>query len=189
VNSESQRINDLIKNARAQGLDKVFHRRGTELFFARITPFIFLATFAALLSALCAQKLSTNCGTSSSPGHVPGYSGFRNKASLPVDSPYSKVHKDPGKTGVTAAAKELKSQIEIQLSKPPAERSRAFAEGVRFLIAFGVALAGLLSGALGQLDKLALVPATFAIIALGFGADSIKNLLTQPAKKADGKPA
>ena len=119
----------------------------------------------------------------------PAIPDFVTRRACRLTRPILRCIKDPGKTGVTAAAKELKSQIEIQLSKPPAERSRAFAEGVRFLIAFGVALAGLLSGALGQLDKLALVPATFAIIALGFGADSIKNLLTQPAKKADGKPA
>jgi hypothetical protein len=87
------------------------------------------------------------------------------------------------------AEQKLSRTMEIQLSKPPAEKSRAVAEALRFLIAFGVALAALLSGALGQLDKLALVPATLAIIGLGFGADSIKNLLTQPAKKPDGKPA
>ena len=40
-----------------------------------------------------------------------------------------------------------------------------------------------MSGALSQLGKLDFVPATIAIVALGFGADSIKNLLTQPRKK------
>jgi hypothetical protein len=90
---------------------------------------------------------------------------------------------------VEPVEKTLSRKIEIQLSKPPAERARVFAETLRFFIAFGVALVALLSGALGQLEKLDIVPATLAIVALGFGADSIKNLLTQPAKKSAGKPA
>jgi hypothetical protein len=77
----------------------------------------------------------------------------------------------------------LTSTIEIQAGKQPSEYSRVIAGLLRFLIAFGVALAGLLSGALAQLEKLDFLPATLAIIALGFGADSIKNLLTQPAPK------
>jgi hypothetical protein len=60
-------------------------------------------------------------------------------------------------------------------------RARFYAEGLRFAIAFGVALAGLLSGALDQLNKLDFLPATIAIIGLGFTANSIKNLLTQSA--------
>jgi hypothetical protein len=77
----------------------------------------------------------------------------------------------------------LTSQLEIQRPAPK-ERSRFLAEFLRFAIAFGVALAGLLSGALGQLEKLDLIPATVAILALGFGADSIKNLLTQNTKRS-----
>ncbi len=80
------------------------------------------------------------------------------------------------------AAKTIESVLEIQPPKPH-EASRAFAEAVRFLIAFGVALAGLEAGALNQLAKLDFFPATLAVVALGFGADSIKNLLTQAPKK------
>ena len=70
----------------------------------------------------------------------------------------------------------------IVLERPPhADRAALDAEVLRFLIAFGIALAGLLSGALDQLSKLDFIPATVAILALGFGANSIKNLLTQPA--------
>ena len=61
------------------------------------------------------------------------------------------------------------------------DKARLVAEVLRFLIAFGIALAGLLSGALDQLSKLDFLPATIAILALGFGANSIKNLLTQPS--------
>jgi hypothetical protein len=64
------------------------------------------------------------------------------------------------------------------------DKARLVAEVLRFLIAFGIALAGLVSGALDQLSKLDFIPATIAILALGFGANSIKNLLTQPAPPA-----
>jgi hypothetical protein len=77
-------------------------------------------------------------------------------------------------------APPLKMTIQIQ-SVPTAERSRFWAEILRFAIAFGVALAGLLSGALEQLGKLDFIPASLAIIGLGFSASSIKNLLTQSA--------
>jgi len=70
----------------------------------------------------------------------------------------------------------------IVLERPPhTDKAALVAEVLRFLIAFGIALAGLLSGALDQLSKLDFIPATVAILALGFGANSIKNLLTQPA--------
>jgi hypothetical protein len=70
--------------------------------------------------------------------------------------------------------------IQIE-SAPASDRSRFWAEFLRFAIAFSVALAGLLSGALEQLNKLDIIPASIAIIGLGFGASSIKNLLTQSA--------
>ncbi len=77
----------------------------------------------------------------------------------------------------------LSTIVEIQRAERPSY-SRAFAEGVRFLIAFGVALAGLLSGALQQLEKLDFLPAMIVVLALGFAADSVKNLLTQTARRA-----
>jgi hypothetical protein len=80
------------------------------------------------------------------------------------------------------AADTIEGILEIQPPKPH-QATRAFAEAVRFLIAFGVALAGLEAGALDQLAKLDFFPATLAVVALGFGADSIKNLLTQAPKK------
>ncbi len=78
---------------------------------------------------------------------------------------------------------ELSAQIELQPSSPPREYSGAIAGTLRFLIAFGVALAGLESGAIDQLNKLGFLQATLAIIALGFGADAVKNLLTQSSSR------
>jgi hypothetical protein len=104
---------------------------------------------------------------------------------LPVRVPMDQNNPMVPKSG----PKSLTNTIEIQPGKPPSEYSRVIAELLRFLIAFGVALAGLLSGALAQLEKLDFLPATLAIIALGFGADSVKNLLTQPAPRTGPKPA
>lgn len=63
-----------------------------------------------------------------------------------------------------------------------AERSlhfgdRNWAELVRLAIALMVALLGLLAGARQEVLKLDLIPAAVAIFLLGFGADTIKNLL------------
>jgi hypothetical protein len=65
---------------------------------------------------------------------------------------------------VTSIEETVKSTIEIQPAYGSVEYSRVIAEGVRFLIAFGVALAGLLSGALSQLGRLDFVLATIAIV-------------------------
>jgi hypothetical protein len=73
----------------------------------------------------------------------------------------------------------------LQRSERPSY-SRVFAESVRFLIAFGVVLAALLSGAMQQLDRLDFVPSMIAVLVLGFGADTVKNLLAQTAKRAAG---
>lgn len=85
------------------------------------------------------------------------------------------------------AAKPLRSRLATTFDIRKRERSpysRAFAEGVRFLIAFGVTLAALLAGALQELEKLDFLPAVIAILALGFAADSVKNLLSQGSKRA-----
>jgi hypothetical protein len=75
-------------------------------------------------------------------------------------------------------APPLKKTVTVESSASP-EHSLFWAGLLRFAIAFGVALAGLLSGALEQLQKLDIVPAAIAIIGLGFSASSVKNLLTQ----------
>ncbi|MBB6142183.1 hypothetical protein HNQ77_000121 [Silvibacterium bohemicum] len=82
----------------------------------------------------------------------------------------------------TEPGKILESKLHIQSRVRKTGHARFRVEIMQFFIAFGVALAGLLSGALEQLTKLDFVPATVAIVALGFGADSVKNLLTQNPK-------
>jgi len=80
----------------------------------------------------------------------------------------------------------LSAKIHEKIKLDPRKRqgkSRAWVEIVRFLLAFGVALAGIEAGAIDQLRKLDFLAGTIAVVALGFGADSIKNLLTQAPKK------
>jgi hypothetical protein len=84
------------------------------------------------------------------------------------------------------ASRPLRSNLSVMVELRRGERSsysRAFAEAVRFLIAFGVALAALLAGALQELEKLDFLPAVIAILALGFAADSVKNLLSQSGRR------
>jgi hypothetical protein len=81
----------------------------------------------------------------------------------------------------------LCAKIHEKIKLDPRKRqgqSRTLVELVRFMLAFGVALAGIEAGAIDQLRKLDFLAGTIAVIALGFGADSIKNLLTQAPKKA-----
>jgi hypothetical protein len=80
----------------------------------------------------------------------------------------------------------LCAKIHEKIKLDPRKRtgqSRTLVELVRFMLAFGVALAGIEAGAIDQLRKLDFLAGTIAVIALGFGADSIKNLLTQGPKK------
>ncbi len=69
---------------------------------------------------------------------------------------------------------------------PPTKwtNSRTGVELARFLLAFGAALVVLEAGVMDQLKKLDLLAAIVAVIALGFGADSIKNILGQAPKPA-----
>ena len=55
---------------------------------------------------------------------------------------------------------------------------RAWTEGVKLAVALLIAVFGLVAGASEQLGKLDLLPGVVAVFLLGFGADTIKNLLT-----------
>ena len=73
----------------------------------------------------------------------------------------------------------LERSIKLQPALP--KETVGAADFLRFLIAFGVALAGLFAGALDQLGKLEFIPASIAIVGLGFGANAVKNVLTDSA--------
>jgi hypothetical protein len=90
---------------------------------------------------------------------------------------------DDGKASSSPLKNTLRTAVEI-LRPERGSYSRALADGLRFLIAMGVALVALLAGALTQLEKLDFVPAMIAVVAIGFGADTVKNLLLQTARKA-----
>ena len=129
------------------------------------------------------QKASRDQPVTPSPTAEPSAEGEKRPTTDKMTDTASEppVTGSPG-TPVAPEKREMTGTIAIQPTAPPRGHSRSVAEGLRFLIAFGVALAGLLSGAVDQLQKLGLVPATLAIVGLGFGADAVKNLLTQTPK-------
>jgi hypothetical protein len=72
----------------------------------------------------------------------------------------------------------LEQDIKVSKAPAPASSDRNRAEGVRLGIALIIALIGLLAGAREKLATLDVVPAAIAVILLGFGADTIKNLIS-----------
>jgi hypothetical protein len=73
-----------------------------------------------------------------------------------------------------------KIRCKIHVLPPPPVRSRVFqAELFRLLLALGLAVLGLVAGAKDQILKLDVLPALVAVFLIGFGADQIKNLVTQ----------
>ena len=69
--------------------------------------------------------------------------------------------------------------IPVEATKSSFARQERFAIGFRFAIAFFFALVALISGAQDQLAKLDILPALIAVFLLGFGADTVKNILVQ----------
>jgi hypothetical protein len=57
-------------------------------------------------------------------------------------------------------------------------RGRTWTEGLRLAAALLIAVFGLVAGARDQLTKLDILPGLVAVFLVGFGADTIKNLLT-----------
>jgi hypothetical protein len=104
---------------------------------------------------------------------------------LPVEVTVNKRTSLPGEP--VTPGPTLKGSIELEPEESRFDFARLTAEGLRFAIAFGVALAGLLSGGIEQIAKLDLIPATLAIIGLGFAADAVKNVLTQPSSATAAK--
>jgi len=72
----------------------------------------------------------------------------------------------------------LQKRIAVREALGTSSADRNLAEFVRLAIALTIALIGLLAGAREQLVKLDLIPAAVAVFLLGFGADTIKNLIS-----------
>jgi hypothetical protein len=131
--------------------------------------------------------LSLNAASDQRPSHQEsiGKKEMKLRKKLGFSTPVSLEVHCPDTPGDSALLTEA-----VQVD-PPAKwtNSRTGVELYRFLLAFGAALVVLEAGIMGQLQKLDLLPAIVAVIALGFGADSIKNILGQapksdsPAKK------
>jgi hypothetical protein len=80
-----------------------------------------------------------------------------------------------------AKGEPLKKEMKFQIKAAQAEKigARARLEGVRLGVALFGAIVALMAGAHEQLMKLDVFAGFIAVFLLGFGADTIKNLLTQ----------
>lgn len=85
-----------------------------------------------------------------------------------------------GKPLLDSANRPVVIEKPIHVDNGPSRNvgDRDYAEAVRLVIVLIIALIGLLAGAREQIAKLDLVPAGIAIFMLGFGADTIKNLIS-----------
>jgi hypothetical protein len=69
----------------------------------------------------------------------------------------------------------------LQLQSPPKrlKSGRVRIEAIRLAVALGVAVLGLMAGAREQLLKLDVISGLTAVFLLGFGADTVKNIITR----------
>lgn len=127
-----------------------------------------------------------------------GFWPWRKRASnpYPITATFSKRFPDldppdPDSPQPVVVSPPLVIQRNIKVSEPPESggSDRNLAEGVRLGIALIIALIGLLAGARDQLTKLDLIPAAIAVFLLGFGADTIKNLISPKQSPQPAKPA
>jgi hypothetical protein len=84
------------------------------------------------------------------------------------------------RTATSAAGQfVLNKDLEVRSSAENAAlRGRAWTEGLKLAAALLIAVFGLVAGAREQLTKLDILPGLVAVFLVGFGADTIKNLLT-----------
>jgi hypothetical protein len=93
-----------------------------------------------------------------------------------------------GKTGAKAGTVRPTDELLVR-PRSAATRDRASLELIKLGATLSIAVFGLIAGAQEQLDKLDVIPGLVAIFLLGFGADTIKNLLTQPPAAPKTPPA
>jgi hypothetical protein len=82
-------------------------------------------------------------------------------------------------SGAPPDSVQFSTKLMVRPATSSFSRQYLLAGGLRFAIAFFLALVGLVGGARDQLAKLDVLPALIAVFLLGFGADTIKNAFTQ----------
>ena len=87
------------------------------------------------------------------------------------------------------------SACELQTEMLPPQRhgisSQVMAKTMRTLLAMSAALVGVVSGAFDKLASMGFVKGTAAVVALGFSADTVKNILvrsSQPGGPGNSQP-
>jgi hypothetical protein len=83
-----------------------------------------------------------------------------------------------GAGGASTSAK-FEHKLTVRQAGSSFSKQYWLAGGLRFGIAFFLALVGLVGGARDQLAKLDVLPAMIGVFLLGFGADAIKSVFTQ----------
>jgi hypothetical protein len=105
---------------------------------------------------------------------------------LTITATFSRKNPDPAEATLKRISL-VKEKLSVREAPADPGADRNLAEVVRLGIALVIALIGLLAGAREQLTKLDLIPAAIAVFLLGFGADTIKNLISP--KQAPKPPA
>lgn len=105
---------------------------------------------------------------------------------FPKPNPYTvqvSFTNSAGATLLDATNAPLRCTRELLVRREAGRKwDRTATEAVRFGIVFLATLAALMAGARDQLLRLDLAAAMIAIVGLGFTADAVKNMLTEPAK-------
>jgi hypothetical protein len=84
----------------------------------------------------------------------------------------------PNAKGEGGKRVELSQRVTVHPSTTAKDHQRTITEGVRLAAVLLIAVFALVAGAREQLLKLDVLPGLVAVFLVGFGADSIKNLLT-----------
>jgi hypothetical protein len=92
------------------------------------------------------------------------------------------------KAGAKAGADRPTDELLVR-PRSAASRDRASLEFIKLGATLLIAVFGLVAGAQQQLDQLDVIPGLVAIFLVGFGADTIKNLLTQTPATPRTPPA
>jgi hypothetical protein len=121
----------------------------------------------------CLWEFSKNVGNESG-WRISHYFRNRNEANLIL------TFKDRNGVVITTMGSQGDPyKVDIRDRQKETKDGRITLEIIKFLIAFVVAVLALFSGAKEQILKLDIIAGLIAVLGIGFGADTIKNLITK----------
>jgi hypothetical protein len=114
--------------------------------------------------------------------NVSHYFQLRNRKTASKFTVHTTFHNADGKLIIDVNTKhpvQVSKEVEVRPTKQPRLLGeRSITEGLKLTAALLIAVFGLVAGARDQLLKLDVLPGLVAVFLVGFGADTIKNLLT-----------